>query len=242
MRHIILSALFCMFSLIAVAQQKSGKIYDAETKEPLAGVNIKAANSTYLSTSNGAFAIPDSIETVEISIVGYTTELVNLTKSYQNIALQKNSNKLMEVIVSANRTSQLRSEAPVAIATIGKQTIEDTKAQRMDQLINKVSGVFMVNLGNEQHEMSIRQPMTTKSLFLYMEDGIPIRTTGVYNHNALLEMNIPAAKSIEVIKGPSSALYGAEAIGDHLVYACLNRATRRRRVVGQRQVAGIGEL
>jgi outer membrane receptor protein involved in Fe transport len=202
-----------MFSLTAGAQQKSGKIYDAETKEPLAGVNIKAANNIFLSTSNGAFSIADSIETIEISIVGYTTELVHLTKSYQNIALQKNSNKLMEVIVSANRTSQLRSEAPVAIATIGKQTMEDTKAQRMDQLINKVSGVFMVNLGNEQHEMSIRQPMTTKSMFLYMEDGIPIRTTGVYNHNALLEMNIPAAKSIEVIKGPSSALYGAEAIG-----------------------------
>jgi len=71
----------------------------------------------------------------------------------------------------------------------------------------------MVNLGNEQHQMSIRQPMTTKSLFLYLEDGIPIRTTGVYNHNALLEMNMPAARQIEIIKGPSSSLYGAEAIG-----------------------------
>jgi outer membrane receptor protein involved in Fe transport len=117
------------------------------------------------------------------------------------------------MVVTANRTAQKRSEAPIAIAIISKQTMEDTKAQRMDQLINKVSGVFMVNLGNEQHQMSIRQPMTTKSLFLYMEDGIPIRTTGVYNHNALLEMNLPAAKSIEVIKGPSSALYGSEAIG-----------------------------
>lgn len=120
---------------------------------------------------------------------------------------------LQEVIVtSASHTAVKRSEAPIAIAVINKQTMEDTKAQRIDQLLNKVSGVFMVSLGNEQHEMSIRQPMTTKSLFLYMEDGIPIRATGVYNHNALLEMNLPAAKSIEVIKGPSSALYGAEAI------------------------------
>ena len=71
----------------------------------------------------------------------------------------------------------------------------------------------MVNLGNEQHQMSIRQPMTTKSLFLYLEDGIPIRTSGLYNHNALLEMNMAATKSIEVIKGPSSSLYGSEAIG-----------------------------
>ena len=71
----------------------------------------------------------------------------------------------------------------------------------------------MVNLGNEQHSMSIRQPMTTKSLFLYLEDGIPIRTTGLFNHNALLEMNMAAVKNIEVVKGPSSSLYGSEAIG-----------------------------
>ena len=71
----------------------------------------------------------------------------------------------------------------------------------------------MVNLGNEQHQMSIRQPMTTKSLFLYLEDGIPVRTTGLYNHNALLEMNMASVKNIEVIKGPSSSLYGSEAIG-----------------------------
>jgi outer membrane receptor for ferrienterochelin and colicin len=88
--------------------------------------------------------------------------------------------------------------------------IQDAKPAMADQVLNKVSGVNMVNLGNEQHEMSIRQPMTTKSLFLYLEDGIPIRTSGLYNHNALLEMNMAATKSIEVIKGPSSSLYGSE--------------------------------
>lgn len=117
-----------------------------------------------------------------------------------------------ELIVTAGKLSQKRSEAPVAISTISEKTIKETKAQRLDQLLNKVSGVFMVNLGNEQHQMSIRQPMTTKSLFLYMEDGIPVRTTGVYNHNAMLEMNQAAIHSIEVVKGPASALYGAEAI------------------------------
>lgn len=120
---------------------------------------------------------------------------------------------LQEVMISANREGVRRSEAPVAIAKLNSRIIEDSRASSIDQLLNKVSGVNMVDLGNEQHQMSIRQPMTTKSLFLYLDDGIPIRTSGLFNHNALLEINMASVKNIEVIKGPSSSLYGSEAIG-----------------------------
>lgn len=123
------------------------------------------------------------------------------------------SSYMQEVVVTANRDGVKRSQAPVAITSINAKTIRETKATSIDQLLNKVSGVNMVNLGNEQHQMSIRQPMTTKSLFLYLDDGIPIRTTGLFNHNALLEINMTNVKNIEVIKGPSSSLYGSEAIG-----------------------------
>lgn len=123
------------------------------------------------------------------------------------------TNRLQEVVITGNRTIQKRTELPIAIAVIGKETIQQTKAQRLDFLLNQVSGVNMVNLGNEQHMMAIRQPITTSNLFLYLEDGIPIRTPAVFNHNALLEMNMAAAQRIEIIKGPASSLYGAEAIG-----------------------------
>lgn len=212
LKYILVLILAC-HSTMMWAQSKVIKVIDELTGEPLSGASIIIKNDILKSSSNGSFLLPSNTEELKVSFVGY--ELLTLKKNEIGLFIRlKKSNALMqEVVVTANRIAQQRKEAPIAITTIGKEVIEETKAQRLDQLLNKVSGVHMVSLGNEQHEMSIRQPMTTKSLFLYMEDGIPIRTTGVYNHNALLEMNMAAAKGIEVVKGPSSALYGSEAIG-----------------------------
>lgn len=218
MKKIILYLLssFLLTGLFAQkAQTLKIKVIDDISKEPLQGAVVLDENKHQTVTdAQGNFNILSSVKHISISFTGYQTKNCSLVDIKAGaITLTAQNNLLQQVVVSSNRTAEKRSEAPIAINTIGKQTIEDAKANRMDHLLNKVSGVFMVNLGNEQHQMSIRQPMTTKSLFLYMEDGLPIRTTGVYNHNALLEINMPAAKSIEVIKGPSSALYGAEAIG-----------------------------
>ncbi len=191
----------------------SGKVYDAYTKEAIQGAIIADSKTKIATKGNGSFNINSSDSKITITALGYESKTITVVNEILAIALTPSQNYLEQVVVTTNRTNEKRSEAPIAITTINKQTIEDAKAQRIDALLNKVSGVYMVSLGNEQHQMSIRQPMTTRSLFLYMEDGIPIRTTGVYNHNALLEMNLPAAKSIEVVKGPSSALYGGEAIG-----------------------------
>ncbi|RXK81048.1 TonB-dependent receptor [Filimonas effusa] len=190
----------------------SGKVYDAISKEPVQGAVISAPGVRAMSDARGEFHLLAQGKQITIASVGFDTAFADANGEKLAIALRPHDRLLQQVVVSANRTAEKRSEAPVAIAVISKETIDDTKAQRMDQLLNKVSGVNMIALSNEQHQMSIRQPITTKSLFLYMEDGLPIRTTGVYNHNALLEMNMAAAKTIEVIKGPASALYGAEAI------------------------------
>jgi outer membrane cobalamin receptor len=123
------------------------------------------------------------------------------------------SQTLDPVIVSGNKLSQLRSEAPIAISILSPKTIEAAKASRVDYLLNKVSGVYMPTIGGEQHMMSIRQPISLKGLYLYLEDGLPIRTSGLFSSNALIEINTSNIHSIEVIKGPASALYGAEAIG-----------------------------
>ncbi|MBP2833405.1 TonB-dependent receptor [Aquimarina sp. U1-2] len=128
------------------------------------------------------------------------------------------SEELLEevLVTSASREIQKRSEVPGSIATLNAQSIEETKAFGIDQLVNQVPGVFMSTsraASNEQHFMAVRSPISTKALFLYLEDGLQIRPTSVFNHNALLEMNDLSYGRIEVLKGPASSIYGSESIG-----------------------------
>ncbi len=129
----------------------------------------------------------------------------------------KDITALNEVFVtSASREVQRRSEVPGAITTLNTAKIKAEKAFGLDQLVNQVPGVFMstsLAASNEQHFMAVRSPISTKALFLYLEDGLQIRPTSVFNHNALLEMNNTSIGRIEVLKGPASSIYGSEAIG-----------------------------
>ena len=129
------------------------------------------------------------------------------------IAIEASTFNLNQVMITASRDEQIRKEAPIAISQISAREIEETKPYQLDQVLNRIPSVNMIDLGNEQHSMSIRQPIATNGVFLYLEDGIPIRPTGAFNHNALIEINHASMQRIEVVRGPVSSLYGAEAVG-----------------------------
>jgi len=121
--------------------------------------------------------------------------------------------RLDDVVVSGSREATPLSATPSAIGKLDEQTLKDTKATNITQAINQIPGVHMVDLGNEQHSMSIRQPITVNAVYQYLEDGVPIRPVGIFNHNALNEVNLTGAGEVEVVRGPSSSLYGSNAVG-----------------------------
>ena len=208
---------FMAMATSAYSQTMSGTVTDAITHEPLPGTIITDNNGKQVSiNSKGNFNVPENVIGLKFTMVGYISQSVNLTLikfSHFNIALSPSTVDLQPVVVSASREGQSRQDAPIAISKINSVQIQDTKATALYQLLNKVPGVYMVNLGNEQHTMAIRQPITYNALYLYMEDGVPIRPTGIFNHNALYEINMSGVKDIEVIKGPASSLYGSNSIG-----------------------------
>jgi outer membrane receptor protein involved in Fe transport len=129
------------------------------------------------------------------------------------LALAEQAAVVAPVVVSATRETQRRAEASATIDVLDGAEVRLARAAHPAQLLKRVPGVYVSQLSGEGHSMAIRQPITTKPMYLYLEDGIPTRATGFFNHNALYEVNIPQSGGIEVLKGPGTALYGSDAIG-----------------------------
>ena len=196
-----------------------GVVVDAETGDPLIGVNVFAEGTTLgtVTDLDGHFRFEaDEIPNrLVFSFIGYETRVVSPAEAAVplRIELAPRMLDLRPVVVSASRIEERRTEAPVAIASISARDFETKKPDQLNEVLNTLPGVHMASLGNEQHVMSIRQPLTHSALFVYLEDGIPIRPTGIFNHNALVEVNMAGAEHVEVVRGPSSSLYGPNAIG-----------------------------
>lgn len=121
--------------------------------------------------------------------------------------------QLGDVTVTGTREAENTAETPASIGIIKQNDIRMTGPAHPQQLLGHIPGVAIGVTNGEGHNTAIRQPFTTSPLYLYLEDGIPTRATGFFNHNALYEINLPQAGGVEVIKGPGTALYGSDAIG-----------------------------
>lgn len=193
-----------------------GTITDNDSGEPIPFVTIFNTENKEHTTSDikGGFSIITSSNSdkLRLTYLGYQEQEIAAGNA-SSIKLRPSLLKLDEVVVSVNREQEKRTETPVAISSISAKTQEQNKATTIDQILNQTAGVYMVDLGNEQHTMSIRRPIDYGASYLYLEDGVPIRTSGVFNHNALLEINMANTSRVEIIRGPASSMYGSEAIG-----------------------------
>lgn len=142
---------------------------------------------------------------------------------------------LIEILVSTGSKEATRlQDTPAAIAVVGRQQLDDTQATRIDQVLNTVPGVHMADLANEQHAMSIRQPISTGAFYQYLEDGVAVRPLGVFNHNALNEVNLAGVEQVEVLRGPASSLYGSNAVGGAVNFLSREPADRTEAHIGIR--------
>jgi outer membrane receptor protein involved in Fe transport len=121
--------------------------------------------------------------------------------------------ELGELVITATREPEPLKETPASVSVLKADTIKFAAPSHPQQILGQVPGVAISVTNGEGHQTAIRQPISTNPLYLFLEDGIGVRPTGFFNHNALYELNLPMAGGIEVTRGPGSALYGSDAIG-----------------------------
>ncbi len=184
-------------------------------------VFVPAAGRRALTDRSGRFVLvglrPGSWELVA-ERVGYGTGRQSVTVTPGGTAdvtfrLADRALSIPEVVVTASREAQNLSEVAASVGVIGSAALRDVHPAHPSEIMGQVPGVWVNVTGGEGHMTAIRQPLSTSPVYLYLEDGVPTRSTGFFNHNALYEVNVPQADRIEVMKGPASALYGSDAIG-----------------------------
>lgn len=218
----ILLLAFLVFGSAAMLAQTTitGTVKDAKTGETLPGANIKVERKAVGSSTDfdGNFSLnvvdipPFSIE---VSVLGYKTEKVEVTKNNQNIdvVLTENETFLDEIVVSASRTPERIMESPVTIERLDARAIKNTSSPSFYDGLENLKGVDINSNSLTFKSVNTRGFATfANERFMQLVDGMDNAAPGLnFAVGNLLGISELDVKSVEVLPGASSALYGANA-------------------------------
>lgn len=120
------------------------------------------------------------------------------------------------VVVTATRTENDVKNVPASTQVITSEEIKRSGATNVRNAITDFSNITMTRkIRGGGHEIIIRGMSTDKSLIMINGHRVANEAdgSGLGNANALDRININNVEKIEIVKGPSSALYGSEAMG-----------------------------
>jgi len=198
-------------------QKITGQIIDSKTKDGIENVNIYIDNFKIgaASSVDGFFTINnDSINfpiTLLIDHIGYSLKKIKVTNlnKYIIIELDESFFKMNELVVTGTKTNKTRQNTPISTQIISNQDISNSGESNIAELLSTLSGV---NLQTSVDGGSILNIMGMDSRYiLILMDGQPI--TGKFNNRMSLDqISTKLIDRIEISKGPSSSLYGTEAM------------------------------
>ncbi len=196
---------------------------------PLAGaiVHITGTEISVVADSNGRGVlknIPDGKQTIEVSMVGYFKwkskfsfpfsdpkfdSLVSVT-----FVLKPQVEEIDEVIVSSTRNYQKPEYLPTRVEVITEEEVEERshdKPSDMSHVVREQPGVQVQRTSATAGTMNIRLQGLKGRYVQILKDGFPL-FGGFSNVLGITQIPPLDLKQVEIIKGPSSTLYGGDAI------------------------------
>lgn len=125
---------------------------------------------------------------------------------------QSRADNLNPVVVTATRTAVAVDDALSAVTIITRADIERLQPLSVPDLLAGLPGVSFANAGGYGQQTSLFLRGTNSSHTLVLVDGV--RIGSVANGLAAFEqLPVEQIERIEIVRGPRSSLYGADAIG-----------------------------
>ena len=223
----IAMAFFLTVSLCGYGQSKStqpkisGRVEAAKTHSylPYATVQIKGTTIGMATDEAGYYQLVVPREgkwTLQASYLGFRTEEKEVTvKSGESITLNfelvNDYFGMDEVVVSANRGEQKRSEAPVIVNTISPKLFKTIQSPTLSEGLNFTPGLRLENNCQNCGFSQVRMNGLEGPYSQILINSRPIFSglAGVYGLE-LIPSNM--IERIEVVRGGGSALYGGNAI------------------------------
>jgi iron complex outermembrane receptor protein len=215
-KFLLVVVLFCYIS--AFTQVISGIVTDKQNNNKLPGVNIYNLETKKgtVTDINGQFILSlkkQGLYTLQFSYIGYTTELkkinVNADTVYVLIEMKPSVIEAKEVVVSAAYQSS-QNEIPIPIKKISAKEITETGEVNLTQALARIPGVNTLSTGVSIGKPQIRGLSYNRVLIYAM--GIPIDNQQWGDEHGLSITDL-GTDGVEIIKGPASLIYGADAMG-----------------------------
>src|SRR6056297_1472339 len=205
----------------------SGAVYDADTGEPLVGVNVTVEGRVIGTSTNndGEFSLTvneDPPITLNISIIGYVSRQIEITEeNVTDLRIEISEQTIMgsDVVVSASRVEERVIDAPISIEKIDAIGIQQAAAPTFYDAIANLKGVDFSSQSLTFKSVNMRGFSSNGNLrFVQQIDGIDNQAPGlnfpVGNVVGISDLDLESA---ELIPGVASALYGPNAINGILL-------------------------
>lgn len=134
------------------------------------------------------------------------------------VAMQSQSQTLDSVVISATRSEQRSFDAPAAIESVDRDTIQNAGPQvNLSETLNRVPGLTILNRQNYAQDLQVsirgfgaRSPFGIRGIRLLI-DGIPATTPDGQGQGS--SISLTSTERIEVLRGPLALMYGNSAGG-----------------------------
>ena len=216
--HFLLSFFFLFLAYVTNAQNAtiSGIVKNTEDQKVENAYAILGANQKVdITGKNGRFSFSDikpGNYKLRISRIGYHTynqEVVLNNKAVKkfNITLRAKNYESPTVVVTATRTRKDIEEVPAPVTVIKQEEITQTGNMRLSDVLAEQTGLTLTS----DHGTGVQVQGFDSEYTLIMLNGQPLigRTAGTFD---LSRVSVGNIKQVEMIKGPSSALWGSNAM------------------------------